>query len=119
MLRLISRLLFLIATVSCFIMSTPSPQIEFQTFSVLFAGDILIANKVEDYIKMQGIEYPFMKIKDELLKYDFVFANLESPVTNRGKPFNNKPYIFRVKPENAVCLKDLKIDVVSIENNHL
>ncbi|HRS79095.1 MAG TPA: CapA family protein [Spirochaetota bacterium] len=90
-----------------------------QRFSILFVGDILLANEAEQHIHKKGIEYPFWKIKEELLKYDFIFANMESPITKRGTPVVEKPYIFRVKPEDAVCLKDLKIDAVSISNNHL
>ena len=90
-----------------------------QRFSILFVGDILLANEAERHIHKKGIEYPFWKIKEELLKYDFIVANMESPITKRGTPVVEKPYIFRVKPEDAVCLKDLKIDAVSIANNHL
>ncbi|MBP7734973.1 MAG: CapA family protein [Spirochaetes bacterium] len=90
-----------------------------QRFSILFVGDILLANEAERHIHKKGVDYPFWKIKEELLKYDFIFANMESPIMKRGTPVVKKPYIFRVKPEDAVCLKDLKIDVVSIANNHL
>ncbi len=92
----------------------PSPR-----FSILFAGDILLANEAERYIEMEGIDYPFSRIKNDLRKYDFIFANLETPITERGKPVTAKPYIFRIKPDTAGCLKDLKLDVVSIANNHL
>lgn len=88
-------------------------------FSILFLGDILLANEAEQQIRQKGIDYPFSKIKEELLKYDFIFANLESPITGRGTPVENKPYIFRIEPDDAACLKDLKIDVVSLSNNHL
>lgn len=88
-------------------------------FSILFVGDILLANEAERHIHKKGLEYPFWKIKQELLKYDFIFANMESPITKRGVPVIDKPYVFRVKPEDAVCLRDLKIDAVSIANNHL
>jgi len=90
-----------------------------QRFSVLFVGDILLANEAERHIHKKGLEYPFWKIKQELLKYDFIFANMESPITSRGEPVEDKPYVFRVKPDDAVCLRDLKIDAVSISNNHL
>jgi hypothetical protein len=90
-----------------------------QRFSILFVGDILLANEAEQHIHKKGLEYPFWKIKQELLKYDFIFANMESPITTRGEPVEDKPYVFRVKPDDAVCLRDLKIDAVSISNNHL
>ena len=74
-------------------------------FSILFVGDILLANEAERHIHKKGLEYPFWKIKQELLKYDFIFANMESPITKRGVPVIDKPYVFRVKPEDAVCLE--------------
>ena len=90
-----------------------------QNFSILFVGDILLANEAERHIHDKGVDYPFWKIKEELLKYDFIIANLESPITGRGTPVEDKPYIFRIQPDDAVCLKDLKIDAVSLSNNHL
>ncbi len=99
--------------------TTNVPAKNSQRFSILFVGDILLANEAERHIHKKGVDYPFWKIKEELLKYDFIFANMESPITKRGVPVVKKPYIFRVKPEDAVCLKDLKIDVVSIANNHI
>ncbi len=88
-------------------------------FSILFAGDILLANEAERYIEIKGSGYPFSRIKNEFLKYDFIFANLETPITERGVPVHPKPYIFRIKNDTATCLKDLKLDAVSIANNHL
>jgi hypothetical protein len=90
-----------------------------ERFSILFLGDILLVNEAERYFLAKGKEYPFRKIKNDLLKYDFIFANLEAPVTERGLPFSNKAYSFRMRPDIALCIKDLKIDAVSISNNHL
>jgi poly-gamma-glutamate synthesis protein (capsule biosynthesis protein) len=108
----------LLAGVICFCFRSSTGR-DIQRFSILFVGDILLANEAERHIHDKGLDYPFWKIKEELLKYDFIFANMESPITRRGIPVIDKPYIFRVKPEDAVCLKDLKIDAVSISNNHL
>ncbi|HPV41676.1 MAG TPA: CapA family protein [Spirochaetota bacterium] len=118
--RVIYIFMFLLfITGAIFIGINELPARSTQRFSILFVGDILLANEAEKHIHKKGIDYPFWKIKEELLKYDFIFANMESPITKRGTPVVEKPYIFRVKPEDAVCLKDLKIDAVSISNNHL
>jgi poly-gamma-glutamate capsule biosynthesis protein CapA/YwtB (metallophosphatase superfamily) len=90
-----------------------------ELFSILCVGDIFPVNEAEQYILSRGISYPFKKIKNEFLKYDFIFGNLETPVTGRGTPYADKAYSFRIKPELAACLRDLKIDAVSIANNHL
>jgi hypothetical protein len=88
-------------------------------FSILCLGDILLVNEAERRVIYSGEEYPFQKIQHELLKYDFVFANLEAPVTERGSPFSGKAYSFRMNPAISQCINKLKIDVVSISNNHL
>ena len=90
-----------------------------ERFSILCLGDILLVNEAERSIQSRGSEYPFRKIANEFLKYDFIFANLEAPVTERGVPFAKKAYSFRTKPEIALCIKNLKIDAVSLSNNHL
>ena len=86
---------------------------------MLCLGDILLVNEAERHILAKGTGYPFEKIKDDLRKYDFIFGNMEAPITVRGTAFTNKAYSFRVKPGAALCLRDLKIDAVSISNNHL
>lgn len=96
----------------------PRPGMPFR-FSILFVGDILLANEAERHIETAGIDYPFSKIKNEFLRYDYVFANLETPITERGVPAQSKPYIFRIKHDTAECMKDLRLDAVSIANNHL
>ncbi|OHD69726.1 MAG: hypothetical protein A2W19_13455 [Spirochaetes bacterium RBG_16_49_21] len=90
-----------------------------ESFSLLCVGDIFPVNEAEQYILSKGTAYPFQRIKDEFRKYDFIFGNLETPVTSRGKPFADKAYSFRIRPELALCLRDLKMDAVSIANNHL
>ncbi len=88
-------------------------------FSLLCLGDILLVNEAERRVNLRGEKYPFEKIEHEFLKYDFIFANLEAPVTERGSPFVGKAYSFRMGPEIIRCIKKLKIDVVSLANNHL
>ncbi|MCP4136368.1 MAG: CapA family protein [bacterium] len=88
-------------------------------FSILFVGDILLANEAEGFMIKFGKDYPFKKIKEDLEKYDTVFGNLETPISVRGKPVFDKPYIFEVDPRNASFLREIKLDVVSISNNHI
>ncbi len=114
----ISIFLSLLSAALCFSACT-SPTRSTRQFSILFVGDILLANEAEQLIRRNGPDYPFMKIKEELRKYDFIFANLETPITKRGAPVVEKPYIFRVRPEDAACLRHIRIDAVSIANNHL
>jgi len=119
--------LFFLLTSGCFSLKK-EPVINFkkrdssfyrQEFSILCFGDILMANEIDKFIKKKGKNFCFRKIKEDLYKYDFVFANLETPITARGRAVKNKAYTFRLAPENSEILKDIKLDVVSVANNHL
>ncbi|HNW29951.1 MAG TPA: CapA family protein, partial [Spirochaetota bacterium] len=78
--RVIYIFMFLLfITGAIFIGINELPARSTQRFSILFVGDILLANEAEKHIHKKGIDYPFWKIKEELLKYDFIFANMESP----------------------------------------
>lgn len=88
-------------------------------FSILFLGDIYLVNMVEEAIFKNGKSYPFEKIKDELLNYTFVFANIESPICGKGNPVEDKAFVFKSNPEIAESLLGIKLDAVSIANNHI
>jgi poly-gamma-glutamate synthesis protein (capsule biosynthesis protein) len=92
---------------------------ESRRFSILFIGDILLVNELEKKIVKNGLDYPFKKIKKYIHRFDFVAGNLEAPITDRGLAATGKPYAFRVLPEHAVCLNDLKLDVCTLANNHI
>jgi poly-gamma-glutamate synthesis protein (capsule biosynthesis protein) len=113
--------LFLIPPITAMMIfsTTPSSEEYLQKFSLLFIGDILLANEAERHILTHGIDYPFRNIKSELLKYDYVIGNLETPITTRGAAYTNKAYSFRLSPSSALSLKNLKLDAVTISNNHL
>ena len=120
MMRRIIKIIFVSSTAAMLVFfNTPSSEEYLQKFSLLFVGDILLANEAEQYILTHGVDYPFKKIKNELLKYDYVIGNLETPITARGAAYTKKAYSFRLKPSSALSLKNLKLDAVAISNNHL
>lgn len=88
-------------------------------FSVLFIGDIIIANHSRRLMKKQGGCYPFQKIKGDLDRFDFVIGNLETPISRRGIPVKNRVYVFQLDPVLARCLTTIKLNAVSLANNHL
>ncbi|PKL40572.1 MAG: capsular biosynthesis protein [Spirochaetae bacterium HGW-Spirochaetae-1] len=90
-----------------------------KSFSLLLTGDILLANGANDAMKKQGTDYPFHQIASFMEEYDLVFANLETPITTNHDPAGNKPYVFRLNPLFAASLTDIKLDIVSIANNHI
>ncbi len=89
-------------------------------FSVLFLGDILLANEAEKKIRENGANYPFEKIVTDLNGYTFCVANLETPVTQRGEILvPQKPFIFRIDPEIADTIKAIDPTCLIIGNNHI
>ncbi len=90
-------------------------------FSVVAAGDIMLTRGTDKYLKNFGVDYPFLKIREEIIKHDIAFANLESPVSHRGSiysPFKKGIY-FKADPEVLGGLKFAGFDVFSIANNHV
>ena len=49
---------------------------------------------------------------------DIMLINNEFPYSNGGAPTEGKTYTFRAKPETAVILKDMGVDIVGLANNH-
>lgn len=87
--------------------------------SILFAGDILIANNALNYIRKNGHEYPFAKIKNDITEYDYFVANLETPITSRGIEYTNKLFRFRLNDQQVQALKCLDLSAVTLANNHI
>jgi poly-gamma-glutamate synthesis protein (capsule biosynthesis protein) len=90
------------------------------TFSIIAGGDIMLARGTNRYIKLFGPRYPFIEISDEIKLHDIAFANLESPISNRGKKYSpNKGIYFRADPSVIDGLLYAGFDVLSLANNHV
>lgn len=89
-----------------------------KTIQLVFAGDILLDGFVGSQIDRFGNEYPFRKVAPILKKADMAFANLETPVSIRGKAAE-KTFAFRSKPDTLKGLVYAGIDGVTIANNHI
>jgi len=88
-------------------------------FSVIAGGDIMLARGTGMYIRVFGPEYPFQRIREEIVKHDIAFANLESPISRRGtKFFPNKGIYFRADLGAVEGLAFCGFDVISLANNH-
>ncbi len=124
--KLVYTLVVLVGALSCSssekrpVIKRPSPvKKDSSKHSILCMGDLLVVREAEEQLEVNGEDYPFEKIEDEFRKYDVVFANFEMSITYRGSVHPRKPYTFRLHPDNASYFKELKIDVVSIANNHI
>lgn len=86
--------------------------------SMLLVGDIMLSRSVGDIMATKNdYLWPFEKIADFLKGADLTFANLETPVSNRGVKVGSI-YSFRSDPKVIAGLKYAGFDLVSIANNH-
>ncbi|SDX19165.1 CapA family protein [Paenibacillus sp. CF384] len=83
-----------------------------------FTGDVLLAASVEKLMLKNGYEYPYAKVLNQLKTPDLMAVNLETPVTLRGTPAENKQYVYKSSPDALPALKAAGIDVVNLANNH-
>ncbi len=98
--------------------------------SVLFIGDTSFGENYQreikdlggvDLLERRGYDWSLSRVKPLLHASDLVIANLETPLTARGKsPLTGlKKYIHWSHPEKApAALRRHHIDVVSLANNH-
>lgn len=95
-----------------------------EDYTVSIVGDISLADNWEvmpQYDQrgkgVNGI------LSDEVLKImresDFMIANSEFTVSNRGTKTPGKYYTFRAKPERLVIYGDMGVDLVTLANNHV
>ena len=90
-----------------------------KSFSIIAGGDIMLGRGSKRYIDLYGSEYPFYDIRKEIIKHDIAFANLESPISNKGKKFfPDKGIYFRADPVVIGGLVFAGFDIFSLANNH-
>ncbi|QQZ59040.1 CapA family protein [Paenibacillus sonchi] len=111
----ITLVLFLLIPGQAAFSQEASPQ---EKINLAFAGDILLDGFVGDQIAKYGVNFPFAKVAPALKKADIAFANLETPVSVRGKAAE-KTFAFRSKPAALAGLNAAGIDGVTLANNHI
>ncbi len=94
--------------------SPPAPR----EYTLLFLGDIMLSRGVEVKMKFENDwAYPFHEIAATLRAADLVYANLECPISDRGRNLGHR-YSFRADPQVLMGLKEASVRVVSQANNH-
>ncbi|MFC5405232.1 CapA family protein [Cohnella soli] len=83
-----------------------------------FVGDVLPAAKVLELMKINGFDYPFREAKALLSAADITAGNLETPISERGVPAENKQFVFRGSAEAVPELKNAGFDFLALANNH-
>lgn len=62
-------------------------------------------------------DFPFLKIRSELMRADVVFGNLECPLSGRGRPVRSD-CCYSASPKYARPMAASNFKVVSFSNNH-
>lgn len=86
--------------------------------TLALVGDILPAGSVARLMEQRGWDYPFREAKALLEAADIAAGNLESAITDRGTPAEDKQYLFRGPREALHAIRDAGFDILSLANNH-
>ena len=92
---------------------------ETKTITISMVGDMIFHGTVEYFMKKHGDAYVFEGYGPLMKKSDIVLGNLETSISKRGKPMEDKQFTFRAKPEVLKVLRENNFSAVSIANNHV
>ncbi|WP_173299025.1 CapA family protein [Thermanaeromonas sp. C210] len=98
--------------------STPPPP-PAEPLTLAAVGDVMLARKVDRLMQSQGLGYPLAELGPLLRSADLTFGNLESPLSDTGKPIPGKGIWFRARPEALQVLQQGGFDILNIANNHI
>lgn len=88
------------------------------TVRLALLGDMMMSGRVEDVVKEKGFDFPYQYVKPLLQDMDFTIGNLETPLTTRGTPAENKSFVYKSPPKMALAMAAAGIDIVNLANNH-
>lgn len=92
---------------------------EKQETTILFAGDVLINERVENYYDAEGItRIVSEELLQEMKNADIMMLNNEFQFSNQGTPMEDKQYTFETDPKYVSVLQDMGVDIVTLANNH-
>jgi poly-gamma-glutamate capsule biosynthesis protein CapA/YwtB (metallophosphatase superfamily) len=98
--------------------STPA-AVTVRPLRLASVGDINLGDAPGAAIEAEGPDYPWESAGGALRRADIAFGNLESAVSERGRPFP-KQYTFRGTPAALAGLRRHSgIDVLNLANNHV
>lgn len=97
-----------------------------ESIKITFIGDVLcdaeMSQRLERYYDVRTggyrFEAVFAPMREHLAESDYVFANLETPLSGRTDNLTNKQYEFCTHISFAEALKGIGVQCVSTANNH-
>ncbi|MBP7176416.1 MAG: AmmeMemoRadiSam system protein B [Thermoclostridium sp.] len=98
------------------------PMTAARRVNIIAAGDIMLGRGVASSLKARGASflYPFLEVKSILQEGEFIFANLENPLTDRKESLDaQSKIILKAQPEAVSGLAFAGFNIVSVANNHM
>jgi poly-gamma-glutamate synthesis protein (capsule biosynthesis protein) len=101
-------------------MSIPVFALELPGYNLLLLGDLMLGHRAWEYRVQEHLppDYYFLGTRSVLDSSDFIFANLEGPISNYDTLFE-KTYRFIAPPEVLLSLTSAPINGVNLANNHI
>lgn len=94
-----------------------------EKITMIFAGDVMLAGNVDTVINSAGggdYQFPWANVAGYLQQADITFINLESVISDQGRPNRHINGIkYRANPNAIAGLQYAGIDVVSLANDHV
>lgn len=88
------------------------------TLLIGLVGDVMLGRLVNDTISTAGYAYPWGDVLDLLKHTDMNIINLETTLTNSTKAVP-KVFHFKADPDRIQTLREARIDVCNLANNHI
>lgn len=85
---------------------------------IALTGDVSLGRRVATWTRLRGVHYPWEAVAPLLREADVAVINLESPLTDRGKPLRNKGIWLRGEPAFVAGLRWAGVDAAVVANNH-
>jgi len=95
-------------------------DLKLNEIKILFVGDVMMARKVENKIREnnKNFLYPFVNFLKYFKSFDYIVANLEGPISEKGVRVGSK-YSFRMNPKVTIALSRANINILNLANNHI
>lgn len=94
------------------------PASDAPPFTILWAGDTLLADAAQPELDARGYDWPFARLQGAL-EADFTLVNLEGPITVEDRPFDpDQTWSYNAQPASADALATAGVDAASLANNH-
>ncbi len=89
--------------------------------TLLFVGDVMLGRLVNEVLKKEPSWYPWGDTLPIFQQVDLRICNLECVISDWGTPWSTTPKMFHFRSDgkNVNVLKEAKIDIVSLANNHV